>query len=152
MNGWYVILNISVVIVGWVVLYTNAKRIATRAETRIILNNVLEKLNTLRTSATEYWLKEPGELSNGEVVFWTQKTLSELQLIDSSLQLLKRRNMNFDIINLFVHLRQQVTFGCEYRKKKSQEPDREKAVKLSESTHSIIEILEESFLDLYAPS
>jgi hypothetical protein len=50
--------SIVIIILGWLVIFFNAKKIATRAETKSILDKGLIQLETLTFVATQFWLEK----------------------------------------------------------------------------------------------
>ncbi|KKA43416.1 hypothetical protein [Salinivibrio sp. KP-1] len=63
------------IILGWAVIYSNAKKIATRSETKSLLDRALEQAELCSNFATDFWL--PGssvqpDPDHFQLVFMTQ--------------------------------------------------------------------------------
>lgn len=146
------VLNVGIVVVGWRILYSNARRIATRNETRSILNRVVNTLREIENSAKEFWLKQPDELTDSDVKIWALKIQSEIQYLEESIVLLKVRKLNIDVSTSVFQLRHFATFSCEDKKKNNIEPDVSRVLSISQQSSAILKGLEDSFMRIYAPN
>ena len=103
-------ISIVLVIVGWIVIYRNARKIATRAETKSLLDDLFKVLDSIENLATTYWLS--GRKNRIDSDEFTLLFNAKLLTLHSRLELLSNRKVDTSDIDLS-SLAELVTMDCE---------------------------------------
>ncbi len=85
------ILGILLVLIGWRVVYRNAKRLATRSETKGFIDDLMKQVSEMEKLAVDFWLagrKERTEPRNYEMLL-----LAKLSLLNQKIDLLNARKI-----------------------------------------------------------
>lgn len=100
----------ALVIIGWVVIYRNARKIATRSETKALIDDVISILNSIESLATDYWLA--GRRNRMETEQFIVVFNAKLLTLNNRLDVLKERKIRIDNVNMG-NLHEQITLDCE---------------------------------------
>jgi len=143
------LINIFIVFIGWSVLYGNAQKIATRSETRGLLDRTIDKVRTLENEGKIYWLKSSKNLTSEERSIYTIRMQHELQILEEHLQLIARRNIVINLSQDLFKFRNSTTF-CSEKPERSNELDR--VLSISSRANTICNRLEDVFISKYKPT
>jgi hypothetical protein len=110
--SWLFTVSVSVlfVVVGWVVVYWNACKLATRTETKSLLDKAISQLEALTVMATDFWLgsrKDRLDEDHFQLLFMAQ--LSRLGLTIDTLNN-RGLSISFDLLS---ELSANCTLQCE---------------------------------------
>nr|WP_319537241.1 hypothetical protein [uncultured Vibrio sp.] len=141
--------SLSLVIVGWFIIYRNAKRLATRAETKSILDSALSELASIESMAVEYWLAgRQKRIESDEFILLIS---SKLLTFHSRLQLLHGRKVNIQGVDLG-DLSTLITIDCEEVDRMQPEAKRERVQEILDSANAVHNELYDEFHTIYKPS
>lgn len=143
------IVSILLVIAGWFVVYRNAKRLATRNETKSILDSALSALDCLENLAVDYWLS--GRQKRKDTDEFILLISAKLLTFHNRLELLKKRKVRTEIIDLS-ELATLMTIDCEDVDRMQADNRRERVQEILDSTNNIHSLLYEEFHRMYRPS
>ena len=143
------LVSIIIIIIGWCVLYNNAKKIATRAETKSILDRITEKIDETVVFSTDFWL-----LSNVNDIkpdHFELLFLNRMTQIFGCVTLLKSRGLDisYEFISTLLELS---TLDCEKIKTTSKSKRQIKAYEINEAAIKAIEHIYDIFHSTYIPS
>lgn len=99
------------VIGGWLFVYRNSNRIATRAEAYTLVAKAVDKVLGLDKRCVEYWLADEQSRENEKV--WVAGTLSEIHGVRTLLELLERYHGFAEKDVLLMKLRMASTLNAE---------------------------------------
>lgn len=106
------LISFFTVLIGWWVVYQNAKRLATRSETKGFVDELMKATSEMEKVAVEYWLagrKERAEPRNYEMLM-----LAKLKQFDQKISLLKQREINTDgIVDISGVFQESILLDCE---------------------------------------
>jgi hypothetical protein len=102
--------SIGLVIVGWQVLYNNARRLASRNETYSFVSQVLSLLDELLKESIIYWSSSETEL-NGQLQ--SKKLASKTQRFKKKLGVLTTRGLQLDCNRELRGIRRAITLDAE---------------------------------------
>ncbi|MCD9506559.1 hypothetical protein [Photobacterium phosphoreum] len=104
------LLSLLFVIIGWCVVYYNAKRLATRSETKSLIDGVISITSELEKLTIDYWL------SGRKTRIGTEEFLlissSKIESLGSRLKIIQRRGINITSFNLS-KISMYMTLNCE---------------------------------------
>lgn len=143
------VINLMIVVVGWNILYKNAKKIASRSESRGLLDKVVEKIRSLENEGKTYWLKNAGLADGEESKIYTIKMQHDIQVLEDYLYLVNKRNINIELSQELFKLRNSITYSSE---KLPRTQDINRALDISIRASEICNKLEEAFFLKYEPS
>ena len=109
-NTYFPYITFALVIIGWNVIYRNAKRLATRNETKSLIDDAMKSLQALEDLTLSYWLSR-NELSMKADEFQLL-VAARLEAFNNQLQQIQRRNINIDDVDL-ASLSEFMTLNCE---------------------------------------
>ncbi|MGB1262497.1 MAG: hypothetical protein ACPG52_06275 [Cognaticolwellia sp.] len=95
------------IIIGWAVLFGNAKKISSRAETKSLIDLIVNKIDTLTTFSTKYWLN-----SEADPAVYELQVMNQITQICGLMNLLPSRGIDVtfqDIEELIL----KCTLNCE---------------------------------------
>ncbi|MBL0460807.1 hypothetical protein [Aeromonas dhakensis] len=106
------VLGILLVLIGWRVVYQNAKRLATRSETKGFIDDMMKQVSEMEKLAVDFWLasrKERTEPRNYEMLM-----LAKLSLLNQKIGLLNDRKIETaDVIIQVGLLQDGMLLDCE---------------------------------------
>lgn len=144
------VLGICLVLIGWRVVYQNAKRLATRSETKGFIDDLMKIVSELEKSGVDYWLagrKERAEPRNHELLM-----LAKLAFLYQKLDLLSARNIDIeDIILLTGLLQDGMLLDCEKADQMPLDERSKKAHEVLAYGKDIQTALYQKFLSKYPP-
>lgn len=133
------LLGLLLVIIGWTVIYRNARRIATRAETKSLIDDLFRIFDSIESLAVDYWLS--GRKNRIDSEEFTLLFNAKLLTLDSRLKLLQLRKVDVSVVDLS-ELAELITIDCEDVDRKS-DSDKRSRVQL------ILDYINKSTVDLY---
>jgi len=141
--------SIILIIVGWGVIYQNAKKLATRNETKSLIDDVVTIINSLDRLTIDYWLSgRKNRLETDEFILLTS---AKLQTLSSRLDIVEKRNIDISCVDLSI-ISSHMTLNCEEVDRRKPEENRiQLQLFLEESNNSVINLYNE-FQKCYTPS
>jgi hypothetical protein len=100
----------ALIIIGWNVIYRNAKRLATRNETKSLIDDAMKSLQILEDLTLNYWLSR--NESSMKADEFQLLVAARLEAFNNQLQQIQRRNINIDDVDL-ANLSEFMTLNCE---------------------------------------
>lgn len=144
------VLGICLVLIGWRVVYQNAKRLATRSETKSFVDDLMKLISEMEKTAVDYWLagrKERPEPRNYEMLM-----LARLALLNQKIELLQARCIQAEGIIESVGLFQDgMLLDCERADQMSLDDRIEKANEVLTCGKEIQTALYKKFIKKYPP-
>ncbi|WP_022963821.1 hypothetical protein [Halopseudomonas pelagia] len=126
---WVSIISPALVIIGWMVIFSNSNRIATRSEEYIIINKTIDKIMALDQRCAKYWLTADNRENANH---WIAGTLSEIYGIRALLDILEAHHDFKNKDELLYQMRSAATLDAE----KATELSTNK-IKLKKTTQSL---------------
>lgn len=148
LNNINVLTGPTLVIIGWVVIYRNARKIATRSETKSLIDDVISILNAMESLATEYWLS--GRQSRMETEQFIVIFNAKLLTLNSRLEVLKARKVNVNNVNIG-DLYEQMTLDCEQVDRMPTAEKYQKVQKILEGLNNAAASLYQEFQNAHQP-
>lgn len=146
---WALILNPSLIILGWAVIALNANRISRRNEARGLVDKVVAQLSKVEEAAITMWFDHSGSLS----VKLSIETVSEgINLVEEYLLLLEDRKIKIDpkgIATPVSALRDSLTMDVEDRDKLAPVDASRKRSEISRACRRMSMDLEKAFISFY---
>lgn len=106
-----IIISVTFIVVGWAVLYRNAQKLATRSETKSILDTAFVALQSITDSSMHFWMAEPVNKSIAEYEMNMRYMFTKLS---QSIDLLNQRGLEIDSVQVS-DLLDTCTLNCEKR-------------------------------------
>ena len=141
--------SLVLVIIGWRVIYHNAKKLATRTESKSFIEDVTKILADIENLSVDYWLA--GRRSRIETEQFILLINAKLITLKSRLDILKNRAINIDVVDLSKIL-EYSTLECEEVDSKSDSYKRERVQELLDEINTAHSNLYNQFQELYKPS
>jgi len=143
------VVSLLLIILGWKVIYNNAKKIATRNENKSLIDNVVSILNEMEILVTGYWLStKKNRLGSEEYqVICSAKLLK----LNSRLSFLYERGLNISDVDLAI-LSEHMTLNCERVNSRSNSNNREQAQLFLEEVNKCINSLYANFQIRHKPA
>ena len=139
------LVSISMVIIGWDVIYKNARKIATRNEMFSQVNSIINEIYAARNDAIKYWSYPKGKFQKDESLLNTAVLTQAISSIDKRIDKLSNQGLFINYHRPLRQLRRNITLDME-------RPDHisvsDKTVKIEEIVHSadqLVHDLNESF-------
>jgi hypothetical protein len=143
------IASILLVIIGWNIIYYNAKRIATRNESKSIVDDAVKIIDDIEKTTTEYWLS--GRKARIESSIYLILALSKITTLYGRLDILKRRGLDTSSLSMAM-LVEHMTLDCEKVDQISDEAKRSQMELFLESSNRFVDNLYLTFEKRYAPA
>lgn len=106
------LVSISLVLIGWRVVYNNARRIATRSETKSFIDELMKLISECEKLAVDYWLA--GRKDRTEPRSYEMLMLAKVALISHKLELVEARGLVTDQLDELLGVFQDsITLNCE---------------------------------------
>lgn len=106
------LVSIALVLIGWRVVYNNARRIATRSETKSFIDELMKLIAEGEKQGVDYWLA--GRKDRTEPRSYEMLMLAKVKLISHKIELIKRRGLVTDRLDeLLGEFQDSVTLNCE---------------------------------------
>ncbi|MGR5390822.1 hypothetical protein [Vibrio crassostreae] len=137
------------VIVGWGIIYRNAKKLATRTETKSFIDEVTKQLAVIETNCVDYWLS--GRTRRVETDEYILIFNASLMTLNSKLDLLFKRNIDATCVDL-AELSTLATYQCEDVDSMTSEAKRAKVQSLLDCINTMHVDLYKEFQRLYKPT
>jgi len=141
------IISTITIIIGWLVLFHNAKKLATRNETKSQLNESIEILNDATEYTLNYWLNY-GALKNSSTLFSIQ-FMSKITKFQASLEVLETRGIDITGVN-YADFLNHCTLDCE--KIEAMEDIIQRSLSISNDSQELYDNITKKYYDVYAPS
>lgn len=148
-SPYFSLVSIFLVIIGWNIIYRNAKKLATRTETKSLLDDAMTILSGIEKVSIDYWLS--GRKNRIESEQFILLTNAKLLTFVNRLKFLEKRNIDIKVVNL-AKLSTLITNDCEDVDRRSNEDNRERVQLLLELLNDIHEKLYDDFHKLYKPT
>ena len=104
------------VLMGWLVVYNNAKRIASRAETKSLIDNVSKLVNEISEGSIAYWLTagraDGGVAASKESTLYLLKIMSKISQSAEYTEIIKKRGISISD-RTFSEIISTTTLNCE---------------------------------------
>ncbi len=142
-------ISIILVIIGWRVIYNNAKKLATRTETKSLIDEVIKLTNELEGITIDYWLS--GRKNRIESDLFTLLTSAKIETLTARLTLLKRRQINLKKKSLS-YMVTYMDLDCEKVDSISIDKKREKVHLFLSYKNELIDELYTVYEEVYEPS
>jgi hypothetical protein len=136
------------IITGWIVLFSNAKKIASRAETKSIIDLIVNKTDTLSVYATKYWLSN--DASRETPVTYELQFMNQISQICGLMNILPSRGISVSFEEI-QELILKGTLNCESIKKNSPEQRQITAHEINSASILCIENLYKTFQEIHKP-
>ncbi|RZK07207.1 MAG: hypothetical protein EOO84_10990 [Pantoea sp.] len=118
-NTWFFSLgSIILVLIGWRVVYNNAKKLATRAESKAIVDHLIKLANEISDVSVKFWSAKDEE-SDAEfksaAMAHNVAIGAKISQLNNFVDILLNRDINIDFINI-AEIQIQATLDSEQRK------------------------------------
>lgn len=144
------VISILFVLVGWKVVYNNAKKLASRSETYAIVNRLITLLNDVQKLSEEFWLKAEYKETPQN---YDLLVLSKTKLISAKLDTLKGRGIDiYELQRLVFPLRKACTLNSYNIDKLSEDAKREQVDGILVSISNFEKQLDSKMTSLYPPN
>lgn len=145
-----VICSVLIAITGWLILFRNAKRLASRSETYSLVNNINDLLSDIKNASDEFWLKE--ENNDSPIIYDTYVGL-KLRDIQELIKIIKIRHLPIsDYKTSIFQIRMACTLNSTKASNMSSSQDRAQILR---GIYAVISVCEtgvyESFSKQYPP-
>lgn len=143
------IIPILLIFIGWVVIYNNAKKLSTRAETKALIDDAVKMLGELDSNVMSYWLSSGSKVTGVrefELLF-----NSKLNILNDRINLIYSRGLNCNDLNLSA-LSRLALIDSELAKKRSKELNAIQVQMYLNESSKLVSLLYEKFQNLYKPS
>lgn len=145
--GW--IVSASLVLIGWWVIYRNAKKLATRNETKSLIDSTISTIDTLESISLDYWLASRKERIDTDV--YESKILAKIISLNNKLSLLNQRKLTVSS-NALANLHSKLLLNDEQADRMSKEDKQLRVNEILESTRCIEIELYNAFHAAYKPT
>lgn len=88
------LIALSVTIIGWFIVYKNARRLATRSETKSFIDDLMKLVTEIEKAAVDFWLAEVDKRT--EHRHHEMLMLAKLGLLNQKIELLQERSIVID--------------------------------------------------------
>ncbi|MBT0024042.1 hypothetical protein WKI32_11560 [Vibrio alginolyticus] len=134
------LISVLLVIIGWAVIYRNAVKIATRAETKSLMDDLFRIFDSIESLSVDYWLS--GRKNRIDSDEFTLLFNAKLLTLNSRLEQLEHRKVDVSEVDLS-KLAELITIDCEDVDRKS-DSDKRARVQL------ILDHINKSTVGLYS--
>lgn len=142
------VVSVVLVIIGWLVIYKNARKIATRGETKSLIDDVIKILYDIEELSVAYWLSgRKGRIDSEEFLLLFN---AKLLTLNSRLEILKDRKINVEVIDL-ADISECITFRCEDVDRMQSTEKRERVQTFLDTINAANEKLYKEFQKLHKP-
>lgn len=104
------VVSIVLVIVTWNIVYTNAKRMATRSESKSAVDHVIKLVNDLSDLSLNFWL---GNGTQKDPRIYSMIAMSKINQITHYLNILNSRDIQIELDNYISDIHISTTLDCE---------------------------------------
>lgn len=148
--SWVFTISVSVlfVVVGWIVVYWNAKKLATRTETKSLLDKAIAQLESITVLATDFWLgtrKDRVDEDHFQLLFMAQ--ISRLGL---TINVLNERGLKISY-DLLAELTSKSTLQCELANSLDKKTCHLRGHEINEFSMRLTSHMLDSFQSIYPP-
>ncbi|OEE52713.1 hypothetical protein [Vibrio splendidus] len=141
--------SLVLVIVGWRVIYHNAKKLATRTESKSFIEDTTKILSDIESLSVDYWLA--GRKTRIETEQFVLLVNAKLITLNSRLEILAGRAINVEVVDLS-NILQYSTLECEDVDRKSDLYRRERVQVLLDEINSAHANLYKQYQNVYKPT
>jgi hypothetical protein len=135
---------------GWLVIYKNAQKLSTRAETKALIDKSISKVESITTLATEYWIFKEKEKEMDHDLYLIQ-VMGHITQCAMSIVFLSNRKLIVST-DFLAELAETCTLDSENIKKESIEERKNRVHRIGESSMELIDHLNNSFENSYKPT
>ena len=131
------------VFIGWRVVYRNAKKLATRSESKAIIDHLVKLTNEASDDAVDYWSSTPKsstDASRNASRIFTISFGAKMSQIQNFVGILSHRNINIDYLKL-AEIQSSATLLAEQRDSSETEVKLEKCQEIVDDCMAFIEHL-----------
>jgi hypothetical protein len=150
--GWLpsTLIAATLVLIGWRVLYNNAKKIASRNETFAITNRITVLLTEIQNNSEDFWLK--GAFKE-QPQYYELLILSKIKQISAKLKLLENRKINtYELNRLIFPIRRDCTMTAPIAVNLKDEEKREQLEAILDSTLKLENQLDITMQQTFPPN
>ncbi|HIF9481643.1 hypothetical protein ACWU37_10775 [Photobacterium damselae subsp. damselae] len=141
--------SLLLVIIGWLIVYNNAKKLATRNETKALIDDTVRVMNQLEDLTVTYWLA--GRKSRIDTDEFILLTSAKIQILSYKLNIVEQRKVDISCIN-FSKLSTLMTLNCEDVDRRKAEENRKQVQMFLEEVNSQVASIYSEFQQMYKPS
>lgn len=153
-NSWFSEYHINIliptilVLIGWRILYLNAKKLATRSESKAILDSIVKMYEELDKLAVDFWL---GEVDKQDPQSYLMLVMAKFETLNNRNTDLHKRNVDIDksVLNNYYSA---LTLNCEYIKNISQSDCTVYTQNILDLSRKNISALYENYNHTYKPT
>ncbi|WP_256384306.1 hypothetical protein [Photobacterium toruni] len=142
-------ISLILVFVSWFIVYHNAKKLATRNETKSLIDDAVKVFTQLEELTLSYWLA--GRAKRMDTAEFLLLSTARLQTLSFKLEIVKRRKINISCVN-FSKITILMTLNCEDVDRRKAEDNREQVQLFLEQINSTILALYSEYQSVYKPS
>jgi len=144
------LVSICTVIFGWSVLYKNALRCASRAESHQLISQLMDRLEKLERDGIDYWFQDRANISRNRAIGTTRMLLSQLATVRMLLEQTSKRGLSLLELNIdLVRLRRALTLDAERPNSLAEEVVANKVEEIATATSVLRRAVYEKFLSSY---
>ncbi|MGE1157303.1 hypothetical protein [Pantoea agglomerans] len=146
-------ISIFLVFIGWGVVYYNAKRLATRSETKSLIDNLIKTIDGISDASVDFWLTMPNETVHEHFKIHKYALLISSKMAQAScfFQFIKARGVCVSD-DLLAEMNDKATLNCEQVFSLSEGESAVRAQEIKETCTSAIEHLFNEFETTHPPS
>ena len=145
------LLSLFIVIVGWYVIYRNACKIATRAETKALVDAALSQLESATKLSLEYWLS--GRRVRDDFATYELTIMGSITRLAITIEVLEKRGLEVVPINdMLAEFSKATTLDAERANSLAPDEVHFRASEVNEVSMDVTTKLLDSFHAKYKPS
>lgn len=147
------VISILLVFISWGVVYSNAKKIATRSETKSLIDNLIKTIDGISDASVDFWLTMPNEIVKDQVKIHRYSLLISSKMAQAScfFQFIKARGVCVSD-ELLAEMNDKATLNCEEVFTLGEEESAVRAQEIKEKCTAAIEHLFFQFEETHPPS
>jgi len=138
--------SIVLVIVGWDVIYKNARRIATQNEMFNQVNSVCSEIVTTKDLAVSFWVKSKDDLTRESCLLHSAMFASRVNSIDRNIQRLKDLDLEIEQHTNIREMRRSITLDMERAEKIALVDKASKVQDIISHSDDLIQELQNAFI------
>ncbi|MCP1728321.1 hypothetical protein J2T60_002321 [Natronospira proteinivora] len=147
-----VVVNALIIAIGWYVIYSNAKRLATRSENRGIIDGAHSVLDELSRTSKTFWKEKITNQGDSQMRAGLVELQSLIQEFELKTNLLGKRGLEVDVAVSIKELRNSVTANAELLEVTNIDRISARLANIGNKVGDIKWNLEEAFMGTYKPS
>jgi hypothetical protein len=141
--------SILLVLIGWIVVYGNAKKLATRSESKALVDNISKIINEVSELSIDFWLNSSKNGTTSDL--YVLKIMSKITQAAQYGEIIKRRGLAISD-QTFARMSEKATLDCETAVSLSLFDSSVRAQEVMDSCTSAILHIYQVFEALHPPS